>query len=147
MFRLPSIPFWRNLGLSGIALGLCACVLGTWVSGWKPIAIQFGSDGQPTSWASPWVLWGLLLMAVFSLLAASYPRCPGPGQSAVSTETSCALFCGLSWLISLVSLTLAVYALRSSPTIFYAGLGAAVAVIPVFLLMAAWRRRRGQVSR
>ena len=146
MFHLPSIPFWRNLGLAGIGLGLCACVLGTWASGGEAIAIQFGSDGAPTTWASPWVLWGVLLMAVFSLLAASYPRRPTPGQKAMGPETACALFCGLSWLLALAALTLALYTLWSIPAVFYVGIGAAVAVIPVFLLLAALRRRSGRAT-
>lgn len=143
MFHLPSVPFWRNLGLTGIGLCLCACVLGTWVSGGEAFVIQFHSDGTPSTWASPWVLWGLLLMAVFSLLAASHPRRPSPGQKPLNPETACALFCGLSWLISLVALTLAIYALLPIPAVFYIGMVAAVLVIPLFLLVAALRPRRG----
>ena len=143
MFHLPSIPFWRSLGLTGIGLCLCACVLGTWASGGQAIAIQFGSDGAPTTWASPWVLWGLLLMAVFSLLAAAYPRRPAPGQNPLKPETACALFCGLCWLISIAALTLALYVLWPIPAVLYIGTAAAAAVIPVFLLIAALRRRCG----
>lgn len=143
MFRLPPIPFWRRLGLAALVLHLAACVLGTWASGGKPIAIQFTSDGAPSAWASPWTLWGLLLMAVFSLFTASARRRPGPGQFAVSVKTSCALACGLSWLISLASLTLAVYALWPVPAVFYGGLAAALAVLPLFLMLATLRRRWG----
>ena len=113
------------------------------ISGGEALVIQFHSDGTPSTWASPWVLWGLLLMAVFSLLAASYPRRPSPGQKPLNPETACALFCGLSWLISLVALTLAIYALLPIPAVFYIGMVAAVLVIPLFLLVAALRRRRG----
>ena len=77
------------------------------------------------------------------LLAASYPRRPSPGQKPLNPETACALFCGLSWLISLVALTLAIYALLPIPAVFYIGMVAAVLVIPLFLLVAALRRRRG----
>ena len=66
-----------------------------------------------------------------------------PGQKPLNPETACALFCGLSWLISLVALTLAIYALLPIPAVFYIGMVAAVLVIPLFLLVAALRRRRG----
>lgn len=144
MFRLPPIRLWRNCSLALFGLGACAALAGTVLIRGE-LAIHFDGAGIPNGFAGKWVLWALLAMAFFSLFtSAGFSKKPGPGQFSLSRETGCALSAWLTALFSLANAVLVVYHLFPSAAVHWIGLALMCVSLPLFLLAAGVRSRRGR---
>ncbi len=144
MFRLSPIRLWRDLSLAMFGVGLCAALAGT-VLVRGALAIHFDSSGTPNGFAAKWVLWLLLAMAFFSLFtAAGFSKKPAPGQSSLSPETGSALSAWLVTALSLADVVLVAYHLFPYAAVQGAGFALLVGTLPLFLLTAFLRNRRGR---